>query len=120
MIDRNRNVLVLNIEAQPVEEAHVYVGDPYQSEPCDDISTPSREQHPEAKDPKGQRRDIMREAVLACEEVEELAAGEGVGAFALALAELARFAKHLFVRNGPGNARDRKREQQQRGSLVGE
>ena len=62
----------------------------------------------------------MREAVLAGEEIEELSPGERTCPFALTLAELARFAKDLLMCNGPGDARNGKREEQQHASLMNE
>lgn len=101
---------MFDIEPQPVEETHVDVGHPYQREPGNQVSAPPFEQHPEAKDPKGQRRDIVREAILAGEQVEEFSLGNSVRLLAFALAELARFAKNLFMRDRPGHACYRQRQ----------
>src|SRR5579864_1943749 len=59
LIDCNRDVFMFNVEAQPVEEIHIDVGDPNEREPCNHVSAPPLKQHFEAKDPKSQRCDIV-------------------------------------------------------------
>jgi len=92
---------VLNVEAQPVEEAHIDIGHPYKREPCNDVTAPALIQHSEAKGPNGQGSDVVREAVLAGEQVKEFPLGGPVRLLAFAFAELAWLAKNLLVGDGP-------------------
>jgi len=101
LIDRNRHVFVLNVEAQPVEQTHIDISDPDERKPGNQVPPPTFKQHLEAKYPKSQRGNIVRETVLACKEVEEFFLRNGSCLLALTLAELPRFAKDLFVRHGP-------------------
>lgn len=120
MIDRNRYVLVFDIETQSIEETHVNVRDPHKRKPCDQISSPAFKQHFEVKYPERERSNVVGEAVLAGEQVEELLLWQSLCALALTFAVLARFAKDLFMRDRPGHACDGNREQQQQGELVEE
>ena len=107
------DVLVLDVEAQAVEEAHVDIGDPDQGEPADEIAAPAAVEHLESRDDKEECRDVVAEAVLAGEEIEELSSGEWAALFAPVLAPLAGLAEDFFVGNGPGDAGDGKREQKE-------
>ena len=120
MIHSDRYIFVLNIEAQPVEETHVNVGDPDKRQPGNQVAAPSRKQHFEPKYPKGQRCDVVCETILAREQVKEFPFRSGARLLALLLAELAGLAKDLFVRHGPGHARHWKRKQKQHCRLVQE
>lgn len=55
----------------------------------------------------------MAETVLAGKQVEELAAEDRAGTFALAAAEIARLAKHFLVRDRPGDAGDGESQQEE-------
>jgi len=120
LINFNRDVLVFDVEAQPVEEAHINVSDPDEREPRNQVAAPSIEQHSEVKDPEAESSYIVGEAVLAGEQVKKLSLWECRRTLALPLAVLPRLTKNLFMRDCPSDAGDRKREQQQRRSLMGE
>src|SRR3981081_296222 len=62
---RNFQVLVLDVEAEAVENAHVLVGYPYEGEEGDEISTPSRIEHVETSDDQEHGRDVVTETVFA-------------------------------------------------------
>src|ERR1700758_4380259 len=70
LIDGNRYIFMLDIEAQPVEETHVDVGDPNERQPCNQVAAPAFKQHLEVKDPERQRCDVVRETILAREQVK--------------------------------------------------
>jgi hypothetical protein len=71
-----------------------------------------------AEQPKRQRCDVVREAVLAGEQIEKLALRQRLAVLAHALAELARLAKHFFVRHRPRGAGYWDRDQQQQCELM--
>ena len=62
-----------NLQAQPAKEAHVDVGQPYQRETCDEIASPVIEQQLVTGDEQEEGGDVVTEAILAREQVEELA-----------------------------------------------
>ena len=99
-------VFVFDLEAQAVEDTHVDVCDPDEREPGDEVAAPACVEHLEAREDEEKGGDVVREAVLAGEEVEEFAGQEGLAVLRLALAELAWFAEDLLVRDGPGRAGD--------------
>jgi hypothetical protein len=41
----NSKILVFDFEPQPIEHAHIDIGNPYQSKLGDDIAAPSQAQH---------------------------------------------------------------------------
>ena len=61
----------------------------------------------------GGRRDVMAEAILACENVEQLPPDDSAAMRALLLAVLAEFAEDFLVSNGPGNAGNWNRQDEQ-------
>jgi hypothetical protein len=104
LFGRNLQVLVLDVEAEAVVNAHVLVGYPYEGEEGDEISTPSRIEHVETRDDQEQGRDVVAETVFAGEQKKQFAPGEATGLSRLALTIFARLAEYLFVSDGPGNA----------------
>ncbi len=64
---------MLDIEAKAVEEAHVDVSHPDESEPGDEVSAPVVVEHLESGKDEEEGRDVVTEAVFAGEQVEELA-----------------------------------------------
>ena len=111
------DILMLDLQPKPVEDAHVNVGHPDQGEPGDEVASPAQEEHLEAGDDEKEERDVVREAVLAGEEVKEFSPGQRLAALRLFLAELTRFAKDLFMRNGPRSAGDRDGQEQKKSEL---
>lgn len=120
LFDGDGDVFVLDVEAEAVIEAHVDVGDVDQGEPADEVAAPAGIEELETCDEQEKGGDIVGEAVLAGEEVEELALGGGGAALASFFAELARLAKELLVRDGPGGAGDGNGEQNEVGELMTE
>ena len=72
MLDGDAYVLVFDVETQEVERAHIDVGDPYQGEPGDEVAAPAGVEQLEPHDEECECGDVVREAVLAGEEVKEL------------------------------------------------
>ena len=101
----------LDVETQPVINAHVLVCHPHQREPRDQISAPVGKQYLELRDEHEGGGDVMAEAILAGEEIEEFSLIPTPAILTAPLAVLTRFAKDLFVRNRPGDARNRNRQQ---------
>ena len=62
----------------------------------------------------------MTEAVLARKQIKELALDQPFATLAAPLAEFTRLPEHLFMRNGPGNRRDRNRKNEERNDLNGQ
>ena len=111
-------VFVLDVEAQAIEEAHVDVGNPDEGEPGDEIAAPALVEHLEARDEEEEGSDVVAEAVLAGEEVEEFARDKAAAVLALVFAPVARLAEDLFVGYSPGDACDRKGEDEKIGELA--
>lgn len=110
LLDCDGDVFVLNIEPQPVEEAHVHVGDPNQRKPGDQIAAPASVEHLEARNYEEKRSHIVAKAVLACEEIEKFARDQGVAVLAAILAPVPGLAKDLFVCDGPRDTGNGKRQ----------
>jgi len=100
------NSLGLNVQPQAIVDAHVLIRDPDQCEQRDEIPAPIGIQQFEASDNQEDRRDVMTEAVLAGEEIEKFSFVPAAAILAATLAVFAWLTKDLFVRNGPGDARD--------------
>src|SRR5580698_972314 len=87
------DVLVLDLKAQPIEDAHVNIGDPDEREPCDEVTAPAEVEHLEAGEDEEECGDVVREAVFAGEEIEELSRYERLAVLGALLAVFARLAK---------------------------
>jgi len=111
---------MLDVEAQPVEETHIDVGDPDKGEPGDEIAAPADVEHLELGDDEEERRDVVAEAVLAGEEIEEFPDKDRAAAFAFPLAPVAGLAEELFVGDGPGGAGDGDSQKQEISELAAE
>ena len=111
---------MLDVEPDAVEQAHIDVGNPDQREPRDQIAAPARVEHLELGDQKKECRDVVAEAILAGEEVEEFPYEDGAAVFAFTLAPVAGLAKELFVGDGPGGACDGDGEKEEIGELAAE
>ena len=109
---------MLDVQAQTIEEAHIDVGDPNEREPGDQVASPALVKHLEAGDNEEESCDVVAEAVLAGEEVEELSRDESAATLATVFAPLARLTEDLFVSYSPGNACDREREDNEIGELA--
>ena len=75
-LDGDFDALVLDVDAQPAEQAHVHVGDADQREEGDADAAPVVEQQPVAGHGQRHQRHPVAEAVLAREDIEELAGEE--------------------------------------------
>ncbi len=109
---------MLDVEAQAVEEAHVDVGDPDEGEPGDEIAAPAFVEHLEARDDEQECGDVVAETVFAGKEVEKFAWDEAAAVLALIFAPVTGLAEDLFVGDGPGDAGDGKREDEEVGELL--
>src|SRR5579862_3101371 len=103
---------MLDVEAEPVVDAHILVCHPYEREEGDHITPPILEQHPESRKYKDQRRYVMAKAVFTSKKVKKLAPKKTFCPGALALAILSRLAKYLFMGNGPRDASNRNTQHQ--------
>ena len=104
LFGRNFQVLVLDVEAEAVVNAHVLVGYPYEGEEGDEISTPSRIEHVETRNDQEQGRDVVAETIFAGEEIKKFAPGEAAGLTRLTLTIFSWLAEYFFVSDGPCNA----------------
>lgn len=119
LVDRNGYVLMFDIEAKTVEEAHIDICDPDQREPRNQVAAPTQVEHLKPGDDEEQNRDVVAETVLAGEEIEELSSNERTAVLTAVLAPIAGFAEDFFVGHGPRNARNWKREQEEVSDLAG-
>jgi len=99
------------------EDRHVEVRDRHQRESADQVSAPIFEEQAVARQDEEEDRHVVAEAVFAGEDVKKLSLHQSAAFLALALAEFARLPEDLFVRDRPGNARDRQGQQQQPNDL---
>ena len=97
----------LDFEPQAIVDAHILICYPDQREQRNQVSAPVGEQQFESSDEQEQGGNVMAEAVLAGEEIEEFSLVPAKAVVTATFAVLAWFAKDFFVRHGPGNARDR-------------
>ena len=104
------NAVFADIEPQVGVNAHVLVGDPDQREKGDQISAPIVEQKLVMREDEEKCRDVMTEAEFAGKEEEKLATGGARMALTLASAIFARLTEDFFMRHGPGDTGNRKRE----------
>jgi len=103
-----------------VEDAHINIGDPHQRKPGNDVATQPRIYKLETQEQQRERRDIVRKAILAREEIEKLSLWQRAAIFAFAFAELARLAEDFFVRDSPRHAGDRQRKEKKDSELMQE
>jgi len=111
---------VFDLEAQAAENAHVDVCNPNQREEADEISTPAIEQQLVPRHDHEENRDPVAEAVFTGEQVKEFPDKQAVTGGALVGTPFARLAEDLFVRHGPGDARDGNCEDEKRDDLCRE
>jgi hypothetical protein len=111
------NVLVLNIQPQPVVNADVLIGDPNQGEKRNHITSPVCEYQLETCNRQQQRGHVVAQAIFAREEIEELAL-EPTAALASNLAKFLKFAQYCFVGECPCNAGHRYGQNKQGYNLL--
>lgn len=114
------NAILADIEPQVRVNTHVLVGDPDEREEGDQVAAPVVEQQLVMGEDEEKGRHVMAEAEFAGKEEEKLAAGRVGMALTLADTIFARLAEDLFMRHGPGNAGDGKRERKKPYELQGE
>jgi hypothetical protein len=105
--DVELDAFALDVEAKPHEQAHVDVGHPDERQPPKQQPRPSLDEHSKSGERNRQCRDVMTEAVLAGEHIEELARNETPPMTALPHTPRVEFGKELLMRDRPGGARDR-------------
>lgn len=66
------DVLMLNVQAEPAERAHIRIRDPYQAEPPDQIAAPSRHKQFEIGQRNENCRNVMAEVIFAGEKIKGL------------------------------------------------
>jgi hypothetical protein len=91
------HLLVLDFEAQSVVDAHVLVRHPDQRKERQDVTAPILKQQLEAGEQQESCGDVVAEAVLTGEKVEELANENASGAITFPLTILARFSKNFLM-----------------------
>ena len=99
-----------DIETQVGINAHVLVGDPDEGEKGDQVAAPIVEEKLVVREDEEKCRHIVAEAEFARKEEEKFAAGWVGMALALADAVFAGLTEDFFMRDGPGDAGDGKRE----------
>lgn len=95
---------MLDVETQPVVNAHVLVCHPDQREEGNYITPPIEEEHLETCEHKDQRRHVVAKTVFTGEKVEKLASQKTLRASALTLTIFSRFTEDFFVSDGPRDA----------------
>jgi hypothetical protein len=118
LLRSDHHILMLDLQSQPVERAHIKIRHPDQREPRNQIPAPPVIQHREPCHPKKKQRHIMREAILAGKQVEKLPHHQRPARLCLLLAHLPRLAKHLLMRHRPAHAGNRQRQQKQISKLI--
>ena len=120
LLHRDLHVLLLDVQPQQVERAHVHIRDPHHGKPSHNIPPPPCIQQLKPEQDQRQRSDIVRKTVLAGEQIEK---------FALRTTPRSPFA-FLACRNRVGSrntsscvtvhasAGNRQSQQQQHGKLV--
>src|SRR5579872_6784187 len=68
------HLLVLDVQTQPVVDAHVLIGHPDQCKEGKNVATPIRQQHFEPGDDQEARSYVMAEAIFTGEEIEKFPA----------------------------------------------
>jgi hypothetical protein len=111
---------VLDVETKAIVDAHVLVGDPYQSEEGHQVSPPAGIQDLKTRKQEEARGHVVAEAVLAGKYVKELPPLECAGTTGLPLAKFTRLAKDLFVCDRPSDTRNRNTEKKKLGELKSE
>ena len=107
------DLFMFDVETKAVVDAHVLVGDPDQGEERDKVSAPIGKQQLDSAQSEASRRNVVAEAIFAGEEIKKFPSERDARACStFPLAVLTRLAKHFFVSDGPGNARDRNSENQ--------
>jgi hypothetical protein len=109
---------VLNLEPQAIEGAHVDVSGPNERKLGEDVATPSLIKQLELCKNKEGRRYVVAEAILTSEEIKELPKIYRSAIFAAIFTKLPRFAKYLFMGDGPGYTGYCKTEQQESAELM--
>ena len=104
---------MLNVETEATEYAHVDVRHPHQGESRNHVATPIVEEKGVAGADEKNQCHVVAEAILAGEQVEELARQYRACCLAPCFAPLARLAKDLLVGDRPRDARDRERENEE-------
>src|SRR5205085_3219375 len=92
---------------------HVKVGNPHESKEAEQGPAPVAVNQPIVRDPEKQACQPVAKAVFASKQVEEFALNQVRGLFTATDAEFTRFAENLLMRNGPADAGDGNRDQQQ-------
>jgi hypothetical protein len=85
LFGRNLQVLMFDVEAEAVVNAHVLIGNPDKGEEGDEISTPSPVEHVETRNDQEHGRDVVAETVFAGEQIKEFTSGEATGLARLTL-----------------------------------
>jgi hypothetical protein len=100
-----------DIQSDSAKEAHIYVGNPNQSEPGNEVAAPVGIEQLKASNDQKSRGYIVTKAVFTGEKVEELALINSPAYFTFRDAVVAKFANYLFMGDSPSNGSDGKSEQ---------
>jgi len=100
------HLLVLDIQAKVVVNAHVLIRDPHQRKHREHVSAPVIVEQFEASEDQESGRDVMAEAIFTSEQIKKFTAGKSTRVFRLILAIVARLPEDLFMSYGPRHTCD--------------
>ncbi len=109
---------LVNIDPSALVQVHVQVRDPHQGSKAEQVTAPVIEHEAKLEEQKENERTPVREAVLAGEQVKELALGKPAACLALEGAVIGEFAKHLLMSDGPGRPGDGNGQQKELDDLI--
>lgn len=120
LLNCNFDAFVFDVQSDAGVAIHVNVSHPNQGKGANQVSSPVVIEQFEAGDEKEKERDVVAEAVFTGEQIEELSLQHFVAGFTFVLAPVTRFAKHFFVCNRPGYARNRNCQDEEERELLPE
>src|SRR5262249_33585725 len=109
--------VLTDFEPQLTERAHIDVGDEHQREERDDVAAPIVEPQVIPRKNQKSKRDVVAEAVLAGEEIEELSLDHPLAGLAAPDAVFTRLAEDFLMGHGPCHARNRNGEDKEHPDL---
>lgn len=104
------HLFVFYVESETVVDTHVLIGDPNYCKERDDITPPIREKKFVPCNRENAQGDVVAEAILAGEQIEEFSAKEAFCSRAFLFAILSRLEEGFFVSYSPRDTRDRNRD----------
>jgi hypothetical protein len=118
LLSSDFDVLVLDVKAQPPEQAHIHIGNPDKSKPADEISPPILVQQLVTSDYQKKNRHVVTETVLTREQIKEFSLKEPLAGFAVICTPLSRLSEDFLMGHRPGDGRNGDREHEEGNNLV--